>query len=71
VGVVLALALTALWVPRWGPTGAAAATFVAAFFGMAARAAVLRPVLGFEWRGILGRTRDAFQFARRRIGAAR
>jgi O-antigen/teichoic acid export membrane protein len=69
-GVILMFLLLAVWIPRWGPAGAAAATLVAAVFGAVVRALVLRRELGFHFRGIVLRVHDALAFARRRFSMA-
>ena len=51
-GVAIALALAAAWIPSAGPSGAAAATLVAAVFGLVVRTAALQRRLGFRLAGI-------------------
>ena len=65
-GVALALGLAMAWIPQYGPSGAAAATLVAAVFGMVVRTLFLRRRLGFRLAGIAGRTGDAMAFVRHR-----
>lgn len=69
-GVLLGIALAVAWIPRWGPSGAAAAVLAAAILGMAARTWVLKRLLGFRLAGVAARTRDAAAFLRRRFGPA-
>jgi O-antigen/teichoic acid export membrane protein len=66
-GVGLGLALAAAWIPGHGPLGAAWAMLVAAVFGMLVRTAWLKRALGFTAAGVVGRVRDAADFARRRL----
>lgn len=62
-GLLLGAGLCVWWIPAHGPEGAAAATAVAAVFGMVARAAVLRRDVPFRFWGIVLRVRDAAAFA--------
>jgi len=71
LGTGLGVGLALLWIPRYGPTGAAFAVLVAAVAGMVARTWVLRRVLGFALVDVAARTRDAVDFARRRLGLSR
>ena len=66
-GLVLGLGLAALWIPQHGPVGAASAMLVGATFGMLVRTWALHRLLGFGLAGIAARTRDAWDFARRRL----
>jgi O-antigen/teichoic acid export membrane protein len=65
-GLVLGIVAALAWIPAYGPAGAALATTAAAAFGMVARAVVLRRRLGFRFRDIAARSRDAWAFAVRR-----
>jgi O-antigen/teichoic acid export membrane protein len=67
-GLALGIALTLLWIPRWGASGAALAVLVAAAYGAATRAWVLRSILRFRLRDVAWRTRDVVAFARRHLG---
>ena len=71
LGTGLGVGLALLWIPRYGPTGAALAVLVAAVAGMVARTWVLQRVLGFALVEVVARTRDAVDFARRRLGHSR
>jgi O-antigen/teichoic acid export membrane protein len=66
-GVVIALGLATVWIPAHGPSGAAAATLVAAVFGMLVRTLALRRHVGFRLAGIAARRRDAFEFVRQHL----
>jgi O-antigen/teichoic acid export membrane protein len=67
MGVFIGLGLAAVWIPVYGPSGAALATLIAAVFGMVVRTWVLRRQLGFRLVDIAARSRDAWQFARARL----
>jgi len=64
-GLALGVGLAVWWIPDHGPEGAAAATAVAAVFGMVARAWVLRRDVPYRVRGTVLRVRDAWAFAAR------
>ncbi|MFQ5600790.1 MAG: lipopolysaccharide biosynthesis protein [Candidatus Krumholzibacteriia bacterium] len=68
VGMIVGVALAVVWIPRYGPSGAAMAVLVAAVVGMVARTWVLQRVLDFALLDVAARTRDAVAFLRRRLG---
>ena len=67
LGTAVGVGLAWIWIPRFGPSGAALGVLVAAVVGMVARTWVLQRILGFALADVAGRTRDAVAFARRRL----